>query len=456
MEDLTPAALAQLKETLTAALARLGPERSAPAARFQAAAERFCAGRWRVLVAGLRSVGKSSFVGALWGDAEMLPTAVRDCTQTNTLIRPPASGEPDRGICLSYLPRAQVVEYALRDATYYRLTQMLHDTAQVLSAELEEQLPEARLRAVAAAVRRLFEERPKLLVLHEELTDDLEELEQLLAFLDSPAYQPGVRLPARWEDRSAHLMGRRRSDGRTVEAGRLRALEHVEITRSTPRWPADVPQLIDTPWVPAYHEARRAELILRQAQTTDVLVLLSLPERFEPEEWVVRLLAQRPEMARRVVVVFNQIDTVDAAALYARDGFAATFAANSVRLARLGILPENLLMSCARLPFLQALAQDQAVRDRTARLRAVLGQLTRLAQNHARDDFTRKFLAACDPDDAGLHSFEAHLKELRRTAVWPAQTRAALAAWNEIPLLDIPEANRRPWQDLRAAAKRTE
>ncbi len=52
-------------------------------------AQRLNSRDWSVLVSGLCSVGKSSFVCALWGDSDLLPTAVRDCTQTNTLTRQP-------------------------------------------------------------------------------------------------------------------------------------------------------------------------------------------------------------------------------------------------------------------------------------------------------------------------------------------------------------------------------
>src|SRR4051794_36059691 len=83
--------------------------------------------RWTVLVSGLCSVGKSSFVCALWGDSELLPTAVRDCTQTNTLIRLPEAGETDRQIRLAYLTREKAVDFASRDLSYYRLSELLQD-----------------------------------------------------------------------------------------------------------------------------------------------------------------------------------------------------------------------------------------------------------------------------------------------------------------------------------------
>src|SRR5579862_1668615 len=88
-------------------------EREAPQ---HAAALRQAVGRWRerhwsVLVSGLCSVGKSSFVCALWGDPELLPTAVRDCTQTNTRVRVPTADEADRQVRLSFLTRAEAAAF---------------------------------------------------------------------------------------------------------------------------------------------------------------------------------------------------------------------------------------------------------------------------------------------------------------------------------------------------------
>ena len=76
------------------------------------------------LVSGLCSVGKSSFVAALWGDAELLPTAVRDCTQTNTLIRAPRANESERQILLQYLSREQALNFAARvtDVRFMHMT----------------------------------------------------------------------------------------------------------------------------------------------------------------------------------------------------------------------------------------------------------------------------------------------------------------------------------------------
>src|SRR5260370_40689233 len=95
-----------------------------------------------VMMRGLWRVGKSSFVGALWGDSTMLPTAVRDCTQTNTLIRVPKPGESDPRILLSYLPRQAALEFALRDISFYRLSELLAEQSGPFGPRLDEMPPE--------------------------------------------------------------------------------------------------------------------------------------------------------------------------------------------------------------------------------------------------------------------------------------------------------------------------
>src|SRR4051812_37167368 len=92
----------------------------------------------RVLVSGLCSVGKSSFVSTLWGDAELLPTAVRDCTQTNTLIRAPQTGESDRHIRLAYLSREKATEFAVKGLAFHRIVEVLEEALGLTMPKLEE------------------------------------------------------------------------------------------------------------------------------------------------------------------------------------------------------------------------------------------------------------------------------------------------------------------------------
>jgi hypothetical protein len=445
----------------------------------------------RILVSGLRSTGKSSLVAALWGDSELLPTAVRDCTQTNTLVRAPASGEADRRIVLRYLDREAALDYASRDLAYHRLEEVVREAAGLLGTRLDELSAGDRVRWAAATVRRLFAERPGVHVLHEPAMDHVEKLEQFLAFIDSSDYRPGGAVEAPWAERHEHLMGRLRADGRTLDAGRLLALSLVELVRRTERWgpqcsnseirtglaeaagaprpgcPAQrvapgspssasdllavslpdtarrpsltsdrraqptpyefqngstlPPELVDSPWIPTFHNARRADLILRESERADVLVIVALPEPFALEPWVEEAFRRRPELVRRTVLVFNQVDTVDLPALWSRGGFAEAWRTNVEALVRRGLDPENVgLCAAARLPFLEGLAgrttSDAHEADRHSRiekLRSVLAKIRRSLEGRpAGGAFTARLAAACDPADAGVETLRRRLVEL--------------------------------------------
>ena len=108
-------------EQLKALVKQLPAENAGPALA------RFAAPHWRILIAGKRSVGKSSFVCALWQDAELVPTAVRDCTQTNTLIRTPEEGEADPHLQIAYLERERALNFAAGDLSTYRLIRFLEE-----------------------------------------------------------------------------------------------------------------------------------------------------------------------------------------------------------------------------------------------------------------------------------------------------------------------------------------
>lgn len=425
---------------------------SAAAAGLRAAAHRLDDPDWTILVAGLRSVGKSTLVGAMWGDAEMLPTAVRDCTQTNTLIRVPAGGEADRRIRLSYLPRDEATLFASRGLATERLAELVHEALGPMGPRLEELTPEERIRASVGAVRKLFADRPALLILHEHLTDALDELDEFLAFLDAPDYRSGETVEARWEDRREHLMGKRRADFRKVDVGRLLALRHVEIIRESDLWRGRPPRLIDTPWIPTFHNARRADLILQQARHADALLILALPEPFELEDWTRQLLRERPDLAGRTVVAFNQVDTVDRSTLFGRGGFGGAFQDCAESLVRQGLDADNLLVCCARLPFLEDLPSSEAVVSRIERLRTVLARLRELAEPRRDSAFRDRLLAACDPADAGLASLRARLEQIGEHAVRRQRSSDALEALIAIEEDDVPEDRRGEWADLAARA----
>jgi len=363
-----------------------------------------------ILISGLCSVGKSSVVCALWGDANLAPSAVRDCTQTNTRIRIPVSSGQDRTLRVRYLERERALKYALGDLSYYRLAQLVSETLGPLGPRLDEGTPEERLRACLAAVKQIFRERPEIAVLQEPLTDEIEKLEQFLSFLDSPQYRPGQTADLDWSRRSEELMGRRRPDGRTIDVGHLLSYEYVELLRASPCWPAGLePVLIDSPWIPTFHNARRADLILEQSQQVDQLVLLALPDRFEPEPWVLQAFKRRPDLARRTWVVFNQVDTVDIPLLFARGGFAEAYDENARKLRELGVREEQLLVTCARLPFLRLAVQNEQVCERIGRLEAVLARIRKQCELRKENAFLRKLLAACDPQDSGIESLRRAL-----------------------------------------------
>ncbi|HYG73595.1 MAG TPA: hypothetical protein VEK08_01080 [Planctomycetota bacterium] len=393
-----------------------------------------------VLLSGLRSVGKSSLVCSLWGDSELLPTAERDCTQTNTLIRPPGESEDDRHIRLAYLTRDAATGYAARGLAFHHLAELVSETLGPLGPRLDEGSAEERLRKAVSLVKKIFAEKPKLAVLHENFTDDLREIEQLLAFLDSEQFREGQRVEAKWSGRREHLMGLRHPDGRTLDVGPLLALQHVELVRESSRWGRLIPRLIDTPYVPAFHNARRADLILDQACRADILLIVARPELFTPEDWVQAFFKERPELAARTLVVFNQIDTVDLTQLFGRDGFAFAFEKNLQRLNELRIKPQNIFVSCARLPFLvnaqQSAAENAAsIGERIAKLRGVLERIRKQTESKPASVLKERLLQACDENDCGIESLRARIHALSLELLLKRGAADALSAIRKSPEL---------------------
>ncbi|MEI6236092.1 MAG: hypothetical protein WCT04_23805 [Planctomycetota bacterium] len=440
------------------------------AANLSQAAQRLAARDFRVLVSGLCSVGKSSFVSALWGDSDLLPTAVRDCTQTNTLIRVPRSDEADRRIVLKWLGRDAAILFALKGLACHRLTEMLEAIHGVELPRLDEMTPENRVRYVAGEARRLYSTRPDLQVLYEPLTDEMEQLENYLEFIDSSEYQPGAEVEASWDERRENLMGRRREDGRLAGTGRLMALEHVEVVRETGWHPGHglgAPVVVDTPWIPALHNARREDLILNQASRADVLMVLSLPQRYECESWLLKLLRKRPELAKTTVFVFNQIDTCDPRTLFSRDGFSGIYEDNRERLLKLGFDPANMLASCARMRFLQNALKSEAesvghvqaspfgasgLPERIARLEKVLAAMREQARSRPDGELKTKLLPACDSTDAGVETVRRRVEELTRTLVLPRRRSALLRQIADSDASDLPLEKRAAWAAIHKQA----
>lgn len=338
-----------------------------------------------VLVSGLRSVGKSSFVCTLWGDSELLPTAEQDCTQVNTLTRAPLPGEEDRTTRRTFLPRARALEFATRDLSYHRLAAFLAETLGPLAPNLDAFPPGERLPKAVHALRTLFAKRQDLLVLHDHLNDDADRVEEFLAFVESPDYRAGETVPAGWDERRELLMGQRRPDGRPINTGRMLAVERVELIRSSDAWAEQPIRLMDSPWVPSFHNARRAELLLEEAKQARALVIVARAGPFQLEDWAARFLAERKEIASRTLVVFNQVDTIDLSRLFARDGFADAFSASAKNLRSVGIPPENLFVSCMRLPFLEKSPSAEKHAGRIAKLREVLAAIRKRVESAPKD-----------------------------------------------------------------------
>ncbi len=441
------------------------------AAELRAATQRFQNREWSVLVSGLCSVGKSSFVSALWGDSDLLPTAVRDCTQTNTLIRQPAFGEPDHQINLKYLDRVAAIQFALKGLAVHRLTDMLQEFHGLALPRFDEMIPDVRLHYIAAESRRIYSSHSAIMVLNEPLIDELEQLENLIEFMDSSDYKPGASVAVRWDERRDHLMGLRRPDGRLTGTGRLMALEHVELVRATQWHPANglpAPELIDTPWIPALHNARREDLILDQAARADVLLVLALPQRYECENWLLTLFRKRPEIAKTTLVIFNQADTCDPRTLFSRDGFSGIFEDNRERLVKLGINPANILVSCARLRFLQNALNALSRRDpgvsgpltpfgssglpeRIARLEKVLTQMREQARSRPEGDLKSKLLPACDPSDAGVETVRKRLEDLTAGIVFQRRQAALVKMIADFDAVDLTPIEKSQWTRLRTS-----
>ena len=419
--------------------------------RLADAAERLDTGPWTVLVAGLRSVGKSTFVCALWGDPSLLPIAVRDCTQTNTLIRVPAAEESDRTLRLGFLSRDRALEFATHGLAYHRLADMLRETQGPMGPRLDRGTAAERIEKAVAAVRTLFADRRDIQVLYEPLTEHLDQLEEFLAFLDSADFRPGEVVPAPWDERREFLMGRRRSDGRTLDVGKLLALRQVVVIRDSSVWSGAAPHVIDTPWIPRFHNARRAVLIADQADEADVLLIISLPEVFEPEDWLREILRGRPELARNTLIVFNQIDTVDPTALFGQRGFADGFRRSREAIAEIGIPGENMLMSCAHLPWLRSGEQDENSLGRMGKLEKALAHIRQLCANRPESAFTAELLPACEPD-GGLGALRDRLTALGVEAAEQSRVREAIAAIREVDERELPTARQESWRALQRRA----
>jgi hypothetical protein len=368
-----------------------------------------------ILVSGLRSTGKSSLVCSLWGDASLLPTAERDCTQTNSFIRVPQDGESDRSVKLVHLPRERAIQFALRGAAYYRIESFLKETLSFEASKLEELAAEEKLKLAQQLLQQIFESNRRLAVLNESLTDDAEELKQLCATLDKPDFPGDKPITADWSERRDHMMGTRGPDSRILDTGRLQTLDRVELLRETSVWNGPPPLLIDTPCVPAVRGGRRQDLVLEQARKANALLIASRPDRAEPEEWLRAFLKERPRMAERTLLVFNQIDTVDMASLFSRDGFSGAYETSLEKFREVGVSKNNVCMTCARLPFLELSLKDSTdplVNERLTKLKKTLARLVDHAGSRQPSPFRDTLIAAAKAPDGGLQLLRDKLRAI--------------------------------------------
>ena len=117
----------------------------------------------------------------------------------------------------------------------------------------------------------------------------------------------------------------------------------------------------------------------------------------------------------------------------------------------LGIPPENLLLSCARLPFLENSPPGDTARGLLERVKRVLLSLRACAAGRPANGFTRKLACACDSADAGIETVRTRLVELARGLVGRTHFNQALAALEALGLLDWSQ-QQGSWQALLARA----
>jgi hypothetical protein len=192
------------------------------------------------------------------------------------------------------------------------------------------------------------------------------------------------------------------------------AVERVELLRNSETWTEHPIRLMDSPWVPAFHNARRAELLLEEAKRARALIVVARAGAFHLEDWVTRFLAERKDIAVRTLVVFNQVDTIDLSRLFARDGFADAFSESAKNLRSAGIPPENLFVCCMRLPFLEKSPSAAKHADRIAKLREVLAAIRKRVASAPKDaaaGLKPKLLRATDAD-GGLEAVRERLLQI--------------------------------------------
>ena len=175
------------------------------------------------------------------------------------------------------------------------------------------------------------------------------------------------------------------------------------------------------------------DLILTQARHADALLILSRPQLLEPEEWVLQIFKERPELAERTVVVFNQADTADITQLFSREGFLTAYEESARRLSKLGVGVNNLFISCARLPFLELSlnvpgANKTAIGERVVKLRTVLDRIRKATDSRPEGIFKKHLLNACNGKDCGIEPVRQRLQQLAAGPIYRDRFLEGLSA----------------------------
>jgi hypothetical protein len=336
------------------------------------------------------------------------------------LLRAPDPGETPNTLKIRYLPPEIACRYALASAQWHRIDEFLRELHGPFGPRLSEKPAREALRLGVEEVRRAFAANPRLRILNDNLEEDLEVIDDLLALAAQNEKTGRLEIDRPFDERFQYLMGRRRPDGSIAGAGALMAQECVEILLEPRGWNAPAPGILDTPWIPAVHNSRRVDLITRAAETADAILLVDLARPLTVEDWLADFLKKRPEMASRVIVVMNQVDAVDVEEIKGRDGFLAAVGAARKTMLEHGMNPGNVVFTVSWLPYLKTLPPGPDVAERIRRLEGVLERLShKAAKSGAEAAVIEAVRAACLSGDGGMDALRRKIM-----AVLSARPRA--------------------------------
>jgi hypothetical protein len=132
------------------------------------------------------------------------------------------------------------------------------------------------------------------------------------------------------------------------------------------------------------------------------------------EEWLANILKKEPDRARNVIVVLNQIDTVDQDEIYVEDGFLAAVESTRKVMQEFHIPAENLVFTTSWLAYLKGLSRTPEVEVRIGKLADILAKLSKKIEGSgASKDVISAMKAACSPDDGGIATLRRRIGEMR-------------------------------------------